>query len=393
MKSGLQKEAANALKAAKARCGKTFCSNCHTSTDGKLKCGGCSKEKSLNPVYYCNRDCQKSHWKQGGHKKICGQPINFAGQLARHLGNTETLDINPTKVQNDCNKNPNVSMMVTTELTGYTKPVRIIGPIWSFASDVISPRHKHEVILKGMDLTPELNGKSGKVVKFDQETFLFHVQLKNKGKSTKEKTTVAVKATNLIVLRKTKHDQQIRQGVKSVRKCITKWFKRERTGKANFSGQDIAEVGQDCSMAFWYAIPGVEVYDENNPAHADPQFVIQFRDPPGEGWTGPCPGYPGDAAEEGLEPMIGQMDAQTMAQDLIEQSSSSTYADLFKINDIVQIKVTGVIGRITKVPREDVAERAQYQVCFDPGEFVNYNKNEITKAPVKFVNWLKTQSF
>ena len=115
----------------------------------------------------------------------------------------------------------------------------------------------------------------------------------------------------------------------------------------NVLEKQIFRVGQDCNSAFWYAIPGVEVYDENNPAHADPQFVIQFRDPPGEGWTGPCPGYPGDAAEEGLEPMIGQMDAQTMAQDLIEQSSSSTYADLFKINDIVQIKVTGLL-RLTK---------------------------------------------
>ena len=83
MKSGAQKGAAKALKAAKARRGKTFCANCLTSTDGKLKCGGCSKEKSLDPVYYCNRDCQLSDWKQGGHKKICGQPINFAGQMFR----------------------------------------------------------------------------------------------------------------------------------------------------------------------------------------------------------------------------------------------------------------------------------------------------------------------
>lgn len=317
--SELQKKAANALKAAKSRCEKKKpCANCLTSTDGKFKCGGCSKEKSLDPVYYCNRDCQKSHWKQGGHKKICGQPINYAGQLARIVGNTETLDINPTKVQNDINKNPNVSMIVTTELTGYTKPIRIIGPIWSFASDVISPRHKHEVVLKGMNLTPELNGKSGKVVKFDQETFLFHVQLKNKGKSTPEKTTVAVKATNLTVLRKKKRDQQLRQCVKSVRKCITKWFKRERTGKANFSGEDIAEVGQDCNSAFWYAIPGVEVYDENNPAHADPQFVIKFHALPIEGWTGPCPGYPGDTTDN-PKPNDGQMDPQTMAQNLIQK--------------------------------------------------------------------------
>ena len=306
--SDARKKSTKALNAAKARCenNKKTCANCLTLTDGKLKCGGCSKEKSLDPVYYCNRDCQKSHWKQGGHKKICGQPINYAGQLARHVGNMKTYDHNQTEVINDINKNPNIALMVTTELTGYTKAVRIIGPIWSFAYEVISKKsvlfgkkHKHEVILKGMNLTPELNGKSGKVVKFDQETFLFHIQLKNKGKSTKEKTTVAVKATNLIVLRTKKLNQQSRQALKSVRKCITKWFKRERTGKANFSGQDIAEVGQDCSMAFWYAIPGVEVYDENNPAHADPQFVIQFRDPPPEGWTAPCPeytgpGYPGD---------------------------------------------------------------------------------------------------
>jgi|TARA_B110000091_G_scaffold200963_1_gene232145 hypothetical protein len=56
------------------------------------------------------------------------------------------------------------------------------------------------------------------------------------------------------------------------------------------------------------------------------------------------------------------MDAQTMAQDLIEQSSSRTY-DLFRINDIVQIKDTGVIGRITKVPREDVAEMVVWWWC------------------------------
>jgi len=55
-------------------------------------------------------------------------------------------------------------------------------------------------------------------------------------------------------------------------------------------------------------------------------------------------------------------DAQTMAQDLIEQSSSRTY-DLFRINDIVQIKDTGVIGRITKVPREDVAEMVVWWWC------------------------------
>jgi hypothetical protein len=56
------------------------------------------------------------------------------------------------------------------------------------------------------------------------------------------------------------------------------------------------------------------------------------------------------------------MDAQTMAQDLIEQSSSRTY-DLFRINDIVQIKDTGVIGRITKGPREDVAEMVVWWWC------------------------------
>lgn len=33
----------------------------------QFKCGKCKK------AYYCSEDCQKQHWTQGGHKKICGK--------------------------------------------------------------------------------------------------------------------------------------------------------------------------------------------------------------------------------------------------------------------------------------------------------------------------------
>ena len=32
------------------------------------KCSRCQK------AFYCNRDCQREHWKRGGHKQACKEP-------------------------------------------------------------------------------------------------------------------------------------------------------------------------------------------------------------------------------------------------------------------------------------------------------------------------------
>ena len=50
-----------------------FCSQCGEGTaspNSKFK--QCSRCKS---VYYCNVECQRKHWKNGGHKRRCKEPV------------------------------------------------------------------------------------------------------------------------------------------------------------------------------------------------------------------------------------------------------------------------------------------------------------------------------
>ena len=53
-----------------------FCSQCgeqSTSPNSKLK--HCSRCRS---VFYCNVECQRKHWKKGGHKARCKEPVQDA---------------------------------------------------------------------------------------------------------------------------------------------------------------------------------------------------------------------------------------------------------------------------------------------------------------------------
>ena len=52
-----------------------------TTTSSSSRCSACGKPKSkyqklrkcsgCHAVQYCNTECQKKHWKIGGHKKEC----------------------------------------------------------------------------------------------------------------------------------------------------------------------------------------------------------------------------------------------------------------------------------------------------------------------------------
>ena len=42
-----------------------FCGSCHSRIYKSLHCGKCKI------IYYCNFECQKRHWKEGGHKQEC----------------------------------------------------------------------------------------------------------------------------------------------------------------------------------------------------------------------------------------------------------------------------------------------------------------------------------
>jgi uncharacterized C2H2 Zn-finger protein len=47
-----------------------ICHNCQEDSQEQeqlLKCGACKK------VFYCSKECQKTHWKQGGHREECAK--------------------------------------------------------------------------------------------------------------------------------------------------------------------------------------------------------------------------------------------------------------------------------------------------------------------------------
>ena len=48
---------------------RNVCYNCcqehRQEQEQVLKCGACKK------VFYCSKECQKTHWKQGGHREEC----------------------------------------------------------------------------------------------------------------------------------------------------------------------------------------------------------------------------------------------------------------------------------------------------------------------------------
>lgn len=48
-----------------SRAGRSTCANCTASS---IQLQVCSRCKS---VRYCSKECQASHWKEGGHKKVC----------------------------------------------------------------------------------------------------------------------------------------------------------------------------------------------------------------------------------------------------------------------------------------------------------------------------------
>jgi tetratricopeptide (TPR) repeat protein len=45
-----------------------YCSNCNKELEKVLRCGRCKQE------VYCSQECQRIHWKQGDHKKLCRDP-------------------------------------------------------------------------------------------------------------------------------------------------------------------------------------------------------------------------------------------------------------------------------------------------------------------------------
>jgi hypothetical protein len=50
--------------------GRGVCHNCQEDRKEQeqlLKCGACKK------VFYCSKECQKIHWKQGGHREECSK--------------------------------------------------------------------------------------------------------------------------------------------------------------------------------------------------------------------------------------------------------------------------------------------------------------------------------
>ena len=61
----------------------TQCAVCATDLGLSLgkKCGRCSTR-------YCGPECQKQHWEQGGHDKLC-KPIKKAGGAEQYNANTK----------------------------------------------------------------------------------------------------------------------------------------------------------------------------------------------------------------------------------------------------------------------------------------------------------------
>jgi hypothetical protein len=57
------------------------CAHCGVSKTGLLDCSRC------HLVAYCDRDCQRSHWKAvGGHKLFCVSLIDRDKKATLHIG-------------------------------------------------------------------------------------------------------------------------------------------------------------------------------------------------------------------------------------------------------------------------------------------------------------------
>jgi hypothetical protein len=61
--------AADPSPSTKKKSARKPCGSCKL-VGGTLKCSRCKS------TYYCNRDCQKAHWKHGGHKHECQPLVN-----------------------------------------------------------------------------------------------------------------------------------------------------------------------------------------------------------------------------------------------------------------------------------------------------------------------------
>ena len=147
-------------------------------------------------VAYCGAKCQKTDW-TCGHKRECAKL-----SLLRMQGNqtseerAKSAELAGCDTKNFLLMYPQVQISLPFALTGYTRPVYVLAPAWT--RDDCRKTAPHEEARK----------------------------------------------------RKTR---------KSIVKTIKLHFKRERTGCANFTGEDIGDLALDALLAVYLEVPGCTV--------------------------------------------------------------------------------------------------------------------------------------
>ena len=262
----------NLLQLAIAKAAKklaAFCATCGNPTDASKRCGGGGKVKELEPVFYCSKECQRTHWKSG-HKDVCGSVSTPAAKKQETERSHKNQSLIPQRLRDsdiaNMRRTPMWQIVLSKEMTGYKKPFLVLQPVWQFFKVKFDPAGVlknfpfYKARISGLKKDSQLNGKEAPILGLDHQRLRVKVQIT----ATK---TVLIRPRNFTVVIPKEGMKEARRVIKSVRGCIKKWFDRERTGNAQFDRRDIGDLCIDAAWGFWLGIPGIESYDPLSPAH------------------------------------------------------------------------------------------------------------------------------
>ena len=188
--------------------------------------------------------CNRKHWKE--HKNVCGKSGEWKWQ---NITPTARTDVS---IHQEVQEIPLKPFIVSEILTGYSKPILVQIPIWelyTWVSDFCR-QAGHVVTLVGLSKS-ELNDQVGEIVDFDAVRGRFVVLLS--GREVPVKVQPKNVKPNAAAAALQGHEKTLRSAVS----CIKLWAKRERTGNAQFTRQDIANLGHDVGIAYVYGVDGV----------------------------------------------------------------------------------------------------------------------------------------
>ena len=175
------------------------CAHCTKSSGSKTQCSRCRAVPGAGNTYYCNKTCQRAHWKI--HKAVCGKAPTGADVETNRSSNMKAGHERSSDEARNLNRrlqtSPTVFFRVEPSITGFSETILIGAPTW----DVDTPHNA-------------------------------------KLHSPKKKKVAIVRSIKI-------------------------WFKRERTGKANFTKQDVANMCQDVVLAWAAGCEGVSRVDRS----------------------------------------------------------------------------------------------------------------------------------